>query len=118
MARGGRESNLGARLYKKSMSENGPREGTRDLPRPGPEAGRRAVADDSPAGIAYASLSRSLRRRRAELAALVEAGGTTDSAARTYETEHPLEPGVSVGEVDAAVAEANSRTGRASLRKR
>ncbi len=99
------------------MSENGPREGTRDLPRPGPEAGRRAVDDQSPAGVAYASLSRSLRRRRAELAALVEAGGTTASVAKAYEAEHPLEPGVSASEVDAAVAQAESMAGRMSRRK-
>ena len=96
------------------MSENGPREGTRDLPRPGPEAGRRAVDDQSPAGLAYASISRSLRRRRAELAALAKAGGTAASVAKAYEADHPLEPGVSAGEVDAAVAQAQSVAGRRS----
>ncbi len=98
------------------MSENGPREGTRDLPRPGPDAGRRAVDDQSPAGVAYASLSRSLRRRRAELVALVEAGGTTASVAKSYEAEHPLEPGVSASEVDAAVAETKITARRISRR--
>ena len=96
------------------MSENGPREGARDLPRPGPEVGRRGVEADSPAGVAYGSLSRSLRRRRAELVALVESGETVSAAARSYQAEHPLEPEVTVAEVDAAVAEAKSRAARSS----
>jgi hypothetical protein len=90
----------------KSMSENGPREGTRDLPRPGPEAGRRTVTADSPAGAAYSSISKSLRRRRAELVALAEAGETAASIARVYQAEHPLEPVVTDDEVAAALAEA------------
>lgn len=98
------------------MSENGPREGTRDLPRPAPEAGRRAVESDSPAGVAYGSLSRSLRRRRAELVALAEAGGTPSAVANAYQTEHPLEPEVSAEEVDAAVAEAKAMAVRESPR--
>ena len=96
------------------MSENGPREGTRDLPRPGPEVGRRAVEADSPAGVAYGSLSRSIRRRRAELVALVESGETASAAARSYQAEHPLEPEVTVAEVEAAVDEAKGRAPRSS----
>jgi len=96
------------------MSENGPREGIRDLPRPGPDAGRRAVEADSPSGSAYASLARSLRRRRAELAALVAAGGTFASVAQAYQAEHPLEPDVTEVEVEVAVAEASPRAARAS----
>ena len=96
------------------MSENGPREGTRDLPRPGPDAGRRSVEDDSPAGVAYAALSRSLHRRRAELAALMEAGGTTSSVAKAYQADHPLEPAVTPHEIDAAVAEAKVKATRKS----
>jgi hypothetical protein len=88
------------------MSENGPREGTRDLPRPGAEAGRRAVTEDSSAGQAYGSISKSLRRRRSELAAMIGAGGTAASVARAYEAEHPLEPVVTADEVSAAVGEA------------
>lgn len=91
------------------MSENGPREGTRDLPRPGPEAGRRAVDSNSHAGVAYRSLSRSIRRRRAELVALMEAGGTATSAAKSYRSAHPLEPEVTVDEVKTAVAEARAK---------
>jgi hypothetical protein len=88
------------------MSENGPREGTRDLPRPGPEAGRRSVTADSPAGAAYSSISKSLRRRRAELVSMVEAGATPETAARSYQAEHPLEPIVTVDEITAALDEA------------
>jgi hypothetical protein len=98
------------------VSENGPREGTRDLPRPGPEAGRRSVDEGSPAGVAYAALSRSLRRRRAELAALMEAGGTPSSVANSYRADHPLEPAVTLDEINAAVAEAKVKAPRKSKR--
>jgi hypothetical protein len=98
------------------VSENGPREGTRDLPRPGPDAGRRSVDEDSPAGVAYAALSRSLHRRRAELAALVEAGGTTSSVAKSYQANHPLEPAVTPNEIGTAVAEAKLKAARKSRR--
>ena len=104
------------RLREGTLSENGPREGTRDLPRAGPDAGRRAVDEDSPAGVAYAALSRSLRRRRAELASLMEAGGTRSSVAQSYQSEHPLEPAVTPHEIDAAVAEAKVQANRKSRR--
>ena len=96
------------------MSENGPREGTRDLPRPGPEAGRRNIDKDSATGVAYGTLSRSLRRRRAELVALVRAGGTASTLASSYRAEHPLEPEVTPGEVKAALAEAKGTDRRPS----
>jgi hypothetical protein len=98
------------------VSENGPREGTRDLPRPGPDAGRRAVDEDSAAGIAYGTLSRSLRRRRAELVELMEAGGTITSVARSYRSDHPLEPSVTSDEIEAAVAEMKGKVARRSGR--
>ncbi len=98
------------------MSENGPREGTRDLPRPGPDAGRRAVDEDSPAGVAYGTLSRSLRRRRAELVALMEAGGTAASVAKSYQAEHGLEPVVTPEEIDAAVAESKGKAASRSAK--
>jgi hypothetical protein len=98
------------------VSENGPREGTRDLPRPGPDAGHRAVDEDSTAGVAYGTLSRSLRRRRAELAALKEAGGTTATIAAFYQAEHPLEAAVTAEEIDAAVAEKKTGAIRAAMR--
>jgi hypothetical protein len=94
------------------VSENGPREGTRDLPRPGPDAGRRAVEGDSSAGVAYGSLARALRRRRSELVALVEAGETYSAAAESYRARHPLEPDVTSEEVEAAVASLKARTAR------
>jgi hypothetical protein len=91
------------------MSENGPREGTRDLPRSPPESGRRAVTEDSPAGLAYSSISKSLRRRRAELAALVDGGVSFADAARAYQADHPLEPIVTISELEEAVAEFPAR---------
>jgi hypothetical protein len=99
------------------VSENGPREGTRDLPRPGPDAGRRAVEEDSLSGTAYASLARALRRRRTELAELAEAGGTFPSVAKAYQEGHPQEPVVTALEVELAIAEAKARVTRASTRK-
>ena len=98
------------------MSENGPREGTRDLPRPSPDAGRRAVEEDSPAGMAYGSLSRLLRRRRAFLVALLEEGEPASTLAATYRRGHPLEPEVSDAEREAAIAEAKARALRADSR--
>jgi hypothetical protein len=93
------------------VSENGPREGTRDLPRPGPDAGHRTVDEDSVAGAAYGTLSRSLRRRRAELLALLEASGAADTVAASYGARHPLEPRVTPDEIEAAAA--GKRTGKA-----
>lgn len=88
------------------MSENGPREGTRDLPRPSPDAGRRTVDNDSLAGTAYGSLARSLRRRHAELVELVKTTGSTAAALETYHDRHPLEPKVTDSEIEAAAVEA------------
>lgn len=99
------------------MSENGPREGTRDLPRPGPDAGRRAIEEDSHAGVAYGTLSRSLRRRRAELVALMDAGGTPSSVATAYQAEHPLEPAVTAEEIEVALGEARGAGARPSLER-
>jgi hypothetical protein len=97
------------------MSENGPREGTRDLPRRDPEAGYRTPDENSVAGAAYRSHARSLRRRRSELLALAVAGGTPSSIAAEYQASHPLEAPVSAEEIrratDAArVGKAPSRT--------
>ncbi len=85
------------------MSENGPREGTRDLPRRDPDSRYRAVDEDSAAGVVYRNLAQSLRRRRAELLALAEAGGTPASIAAQYEAAHPLEAPVSDREAQLAV---------------
>jgi hypothetical protein len=111
-----RECNLRVSPYPSVMSENGPREGTRDLPRPDPEARQRGVDDDSTAGVAYGTLSRSLRRRRAELVALIEAGAHRSTVAVSYQLEHPLEPTVTNEEIDAAVAEAKGKPTRNSMR--
>jgi hypothetical protein len=96
------------------MSENGPREGTRDLPRRDPEAGFRAADESSAAGTAYRKLAQSLRRRRAELFALAAAGGTPSSIAAEYQSKHPLEAPVSTREIEAAVQAA--RDGSTSRR--
>src|SRR5580658_6869392 len=90
------------------MSENGPREGTRDLPRSGPDAGRRAVDSHSAAGAAYQSISRRARRRREEIMALVRTGLSPEDAARKYSRDHPLEPDVSSAEVAAVIATGGS----------
>jgi hypothetical protein len=94
------------------VSENGPREGIHDLPRPAPEAGRRAIDEESTAGAAYGTLSRSLRRRRAELVELVEAGATPAVAAASYQRDHPLEPGVTVSEIEIALESARASTSK------
>jgi hypothetical protein len=91
------------------MSENGPREGTRDLPRRSPEAGHRAVDENSTAGVAYRRLSKLLRHRRAELVALVVDGASPSTIAAFYERDHPLEPPVTASEIEIAVAEARAR---------
>lgn len=94
------------------MSENGPREGSRDLPRRHPDAGRRAVDASSAAGIAYGKLSKALRRRRAELEERVRRGEAPAHLARSYESDHPLEPPVAPYEVERALRDARSRSPR------
>lgn len=83
------------------MSENGPREGTRDLPKRDREAGFRAVESGTPAGVAYAALSRAARRRREELLELVRQGLSAERIAERYLSEHPLEPAVTADEIQA-----------------
>jgi len=90
------------------MSENGPREGTRDLPRRDPDSRHRAVDENSPAGIAYRNLAQALQRRRAELLALAAAGGTAAGIAAEYQARHPLEPPVSAREVESAIEKART----------
>lgn len=85
------------------MSENGPREGTRDLPKRDREAGHRAVDPATPAGKAYAALSRAARRRREELFELVHQGLSAERIVEVYQGAHPLEPTVTVGEIRALV---------------
>lgn len=83
------------------MSENGPREGTRDLPKRDREAGFRAVDPATPAGVAYAALGRAARRRREKLLDLVRQGLPVERVIELYEGEHPLEPRVTADELRA-----------------
>jgi hypothetical protein len=81
------------------MSENGPREGTRDLPRRDPDAGRRSVDEDSLTGAAYGSNARQQRRRATEIRALALEGETPDRIAARYTRDHPQEHPATAEEV-------------------
>lgn len=83
------------------MSENGPREGTRDLPKRDRDAGHRAVEPGTLAGIAYAALGRAARRRREELLELVRQGYSASRVAELYQIAHPLEPAATTDEIRA-----------------
>jgi hypothetical protein len=85
------------------MSENGPREGTKDLPRRPPDAAHRSVDPDSPSGRAYARLGRQEARRRSELAELLRGGLSAEATAARYGHDHPLEREVSPDELAALV---------------
>ncbi len=74
------------------MSENGPREGTRDLPKRDREAGFKSVDPGTPAGSAYASMGRAAQRRREELRELLRSGHSPAQVVEIYRTTHPLEP--------------------------
>ena len=84
------------------MSENGPREGTRDLPRRSPDSGQRSVDPQSPSGLAYDRLARRERRRREEIRLLLRSGLSVEAVAERYAHEHPLERDVTQEEVEAA----------------
>jgi hypothetical protein len=83
------------------VSENGPREGTKDLPRRNPEAGHRSADANSPSGRAYARLARSERRRRTEILSLLEAGLSPEMVRDRYAREHPAEREVTMDEIRA-----------------
>lgn len=83
------------------MSENGPREGTRDLPKRDRDAGHRAVEPGSPAGRAYAAVRQAARRRREELLELVRQDLTDERISELYRAAHPLEPLVTTREIRA-----------------
>ncbi len=85
------------------MSENGPREGTRDLPKRDRDAGYRAIDPGTPAGTAYAALGRAARRRREELLDLVRQGLSSPRIVEIYRVAHPLEPVVTSDEIRALV---------------
>lgn len=84
------------------MSENGPREGTKDLPRRHPEAGHRSVDPDSPAGLAYARLARAEARRREEIRELQDHGLSGAALIAEYGRRHPMERPVSPDEIRSA----------------
>jgi hypothetical protein len=81
------------------VSENGPREGTKDLPRRPPEAGHRGVDPDSTTGIAYSRLARTEKRRRDELEELARSGLPFHEIASRYAASHPLERDVTPEEI-------------------
>ncbi len=83
------------------MSENGPREGTRDLPKRDRDSGHRAVDPGTPAGMAYAALGRAARRRREELLELLRQGFSGPRVVELYRIAHPLEPVVTTDEIRA-----------------
>ena len=83
------------------MSENGPREGTRDLPKRDRDAGFRAVDPATPAGMTYSALGRAARRRREELLDLVRQGFSAPRIVELYRIAHPLEPVVTTDEIRA-----------------
>jgi len=83
------------------MSENGPREGTKDLPKRDRDSGHRAVDPGSPAGRAYGALGRAARRRREELLTLLHRGLSASRVTELYQAAHPLEPVVTLDELRA-----------------
>jgi len=80
------------------------------MPRAGADAGRRAVDSHSTSGAAYQAIGRRARRRREEILVLVSSGLTPEEAAHQYTRDHPLERGVTAGEVEAAVASGKARS--------
>ncbi len=86
------------------MSENGPREGTRDLPRRDPEAGRRGVDAGSLTGAAYDTVGRQQRRRVREVLELAREGLSAEEVVRRYGRDHPTERPPTVDEVEEIVA--------------
>ena len=83
------------------MSENGPREGTRDLPKRDRDAGFRAVAPGTSTGTAYAALGRAAVRRREEILELVRQGLPPHRIVELYQSAHPLELPLSLDEIRA-----------------
>jgi hypothetical protein len=91
------------------MSENGPREGTKDLPRRDPASGQRSLDPDSPAGRAYQAHSRLERRRREILRDLAREGLTPEEIVVRYARDHPSERPVTLTEVVAVLTMAAQR---------
>lgn len=99
------------------MSENGPREGTRDLPRRDPEAGRRGVDAGSLTGAAYDTHGRQQRRRTRDVLELAREGLSPEEVVRRYGRDHPTERPPTVGEVAEIVAAAGSRSASPQRRR-
>ena len=83
------------------MSENGPREGTRDLPKRDRDAGYRGVEPGTQMDTAYAALGRAAARRREELLELVRQGHPPHRIVELYQSAHPLELPISLNEIRA-----------------
>lgn len=94
------------------VSENGPREGTRDLPKRDADAGRRAVDGESLAGRAYRAHDRAERQRDGELGDLAAEGLSEHEILVRYEQSHPFERAVTREEVRRAVGRARTPAGR------
>jgi hypothetical protein len=88
-------------VLESSMSENGPREGTKDLPRRDPESGHRTVEPGSPSGRAYRLHARQERERLDSIRELGALGLAAEEIAARYEQDHPLERELTAGEVRA-----------------
>ena len=96
------------------VSENGPREGTRDLPKRDADAGRRAVDERSPAGRAYRTHDRAERQRDGELDALASEGLSENEIVSRYGQSHPFERAVTHEEVERALDRARARSVRST----
>ncbi len=99
------------------MSENGPREGTRDLPRRDPESGQRSAGPDSLAGAAYDALDREQRRRRQALWELAAEELSDDEIAERYGRDHPFERPVTRQEIRTATEPTGSNAGGSPRRR-
>ncbi|HXW67282.1 MAG TPA: hypothetical protein VEL82_05360 [Thermoplasmata archaeon] len=93
------------------MSENGPREGTRDLPRRDPDSGRRAVEASSPAGHAYEVHARQEHRRARDILRLAEEGLSPEAIVIRYGQDHPAERPATVDEVLELVGRSDAARG-------
>jgi hypothetical protein len=90
------------------MSENGPREGTKDLPRRDPESGQRSIEPGSPSGRAYELHARQERRRREALLDLSRDGLSPEQIVARYGRDHPFERAVTLAEVRTVLTPADS----------
>jgi hypothetical protein len=98
-----------------AVSENGPREGTKDLPRRDPDAGQRSIDPTSPGGRAYERNLREERRRREELRELARRGLSSPEIRDRYRRDHPFERAVSddeLAEISDGAAKLTSRRSR------